>query len=252
MARPIKEGLDYFPHDTDASTDEKVEALRSLHGNNGYAFYFILLERIYRTPDFEIDISDAETTQILAKKCGINSEEFRKILATALKYGCFDRQEYAERGVLTSSGVKKRASIVTRKREEMREKYLRKGVSASETHQETREETHQEIRQETREENTPETMDSASETRQEMIQETHPETPQRKEKERKENIKEREDCLGRDERGCREEEGEPTDSEIMEAVKRFFGNRLDTYNERDREAMMMSQATIFKRNGMPN
>jgi len=162
MARPIKEGLDYFPHDTDASTDEKVEALRSLHGNDGYAFYFILLERIYRTPDFEIDISDAETTQILAKKCGINSEVFRKILATALKYGCFDKAAYADRGVLTSNGVQKRASIVIRKREEMREKYQKaKGVSDAETHQETR---------------------------QGINQETHPETPQSKVKERKEKI----------------------------------------------------------------
>jgi hypothetical protein len=47
MARPKKEGMDYFPHDTDAVNDEKIEALRLLYGNDGYAFYFILLERIY-------------------------------------------------------------------------------------------------------------------------------------------------------------------------------------------------------------
>jgi hypothetical protein len=144
MARPQKEGLDYFPHDTDASTDEKIEALRSLYGNNGYAFYFILLERIYRTPDFEIDISDAETIQILAKKCGINVEEFNQILSTALKRGCFDRDAYAERGVLTSNGVKKRAFVVTKKREEMRDRYQRtKEVSDAETDQETTPETPQ-------------------------------------------------------------------------------------------------------------
>lgn len=46
MARPLKEGMDYFPHDTDASDDEKIEALRAIYGNDGYAFYFILLDLI--------------------------------------------------------------------------------------------------------------------------------------------------------------------------------------------------------------
>ena len=43
MARPRKEGLDYFPHDTDAASDEKIEALTIIYGAKGYAFYFILL-----------------------------------------------------------------------------------------------------------------------------------------------------------------------------------------------------------------
>lgn len=53
MARPIKEGLDYFPHDTDASTqDDKIETLEASYGNDGYATYFKLLERIYRNGGF--------------------------------------------------------------------------------------------------------------------------------------------------------------------------------------------------------
>ena len=79
MARPIKDGMDYFPHDTDASNDEKVEALRSLYGNDGYAFYFILLERIYRTNEAELDVSDAETIQILARKVSVTTEKFEQI-----------------------------------------------------------------------------------------------------------------------------------------------------------------------------
>jgi hypothetical protein len=100
MARPQKEGMDYFPHDTDASSDEKVEAMRILYGNDGYAFYFILLERIYRTPAFELVVSDAETRQILARKVEVTPQKFEEMLATALKRGCFDAAAYAERGVL--------------------------------------------------------------------------------------------------------------------------------------------------------
>jgi hypothetical protein len=141
MARPQKEGMDYFPHDNDAANDEKIEALRVLYGNDGYAFYFILLERIYRTADFELDISDTETLQILSRKVAVTEEKFNKMLETAIKQKCFDRDAYEQRGVLTSIGIKKRASVVLEKREFMRSKY--KKVSDAETTQETKSETPQ-------------------------------------------------------------------------------------------------------------
>lgn len=143
MARPRKEGMDYFPHDTDAANDEKIEALRSLYGNDGYAFYFIMLERIYRTPDFEIDVSDAETREqtfhILARKISVTMEQFEKMLSTALKWGCFDKEMYEEKGVITSEGIKKRASVVVEKREKMRLKRRSDNdlVSDAETREQT-------------------------------------------------------------------------------------------------------------------
>lgn len=145
MARPKKEGMDYFPHDTDAVNDEKIEALRLLYGNDGYAFYFILLERIYRTKEFELDVSDAETIQILSRKVCVNEEKFLQMLETSLKRGCFDRKSYDERKVLTSDGIKKRASVVVEKRVKMRDKYHQEKelVSDAETTQETKVETPQ-------------------------------------------------------------------------------------------------------------
>lgn len=122
MARPRKEGMDYFPHDTDAVNDTKIEALRMLYGNDGYAFYFILLELIYRQPNFELDVSDAETIQILAKKVEVSTDKFNSMLQTAIKRECFDASAYYERCVLTSEGVKKRSKVVVDKREKMRKK----------------------------------------------------------------------------------------------------------------------------------
>jgi Mg-chelatase subunit ChlI len=144
MARPKKEGMDYFPHDTDAVNDEKIEALRMLYGNDGYAFYFILLERIYRTKHFELDVSDAETIQILAKKVDVTVQVFSNMLETAIKRGCFDRVEYEERKVLTSDGIKSRASVVVKKRVTMRQKYKeeKEDVSDAETTPETQQKVH--------------------------------------------------------------------------------------------------------------
>ena len=151
MARPRKQGLDYFPHDVDASNDEKIEALRALYGNDGYAFYFIMLERIYRTPNFELDVSEEFLRQILAKKVAVTPQKFEEMLETALKLGCFDQEAYEKRGVLTSPGIKKRAEIVVKKREKMRQRYEKAqvdrgdyvsgGVSDRVSAAETREET---------------------------------------------------------------------------------------------------------------
>lgn len=139
MARPQKEGMDYFPHDTDAVNDEKIEILRSLYGNDGYAFYFILLERIYRSPNAEIDVSDAETIQVLARKVSVTPDKFAEIMHTALKWGCFCKKTFDERGILTSNGVKKRSGMVTAKRDITRIKYHldKQIVSDAETTPET-------------------------------------------------------------------------------------------------------------------
>ena len=154
MARPIKEGMDYFPHDTDASSDEKIELLTGIYGNDGYAFYFIMLERIYRNKDFCIDVSDAETKeemfQILSKKIRLSLEEFNKILKTSFKYGLFDKKLYEEKGIITSDGIQKRAGTVVAKRIVMQNRYKKK-ISDAETKEEIKTETQQSKEKESKE-----------------------------------------------------------------------------------------------------
>ena len=123
MARPRKLGMDYFPHDSDASNDEKIEGLRALYGNDGYAFYFILLERIYRSEKFELDISNIDIKTILARKIEVKVPYFEKMLNSALNLNCFDKEAFNKRKVLTSNGIKKRSEIVVDKRLKMQNKY---------------------------------------------------------------------------------------------------------------------------------
>jgi DnaD/phage-associated family protein len=126
MARPQKEGMDYFPHDVYASSDEKIEPLILLYGAKGYAFYFLHLEYIYRNKELEFDISDAETREVIQQKLHISTDEYEQILQTALKKKCFDKKYYEEFNKLTSNGIKKRAATVYEKREKMRIAYERK------------------------------------------------------------------------------------------------------------------------------
>lgn len=132
MARPRKEGMDYFPHDVHMSTDKKVKALRIVYGNDGYTFFNIALEMIYQEPNFELDVSDAETIQILASNVEVTVQKLSEMIATAVKHGCFDKERYNNDGVLTSNGILKRAEVVINKRVAMRDKYDKK-VSDAET-----------------------------------------------------------------------------------------------------------------------
>ena len=126
MGRPIKQGLDYFPHDTDASSDEKLEALRALYRNDGYAFYFIILERIYRSNNGELNLSSNEEKKILAKKIGITLKKYDTILQSCFKINLFDEKNFGENGLLTSSGIKKRFLQIQAERQRKRQHYEKK------------------------------------------------------------------------------------------------------------------------------
>lgn len=122
LPRPHKEGLDYFPHDTDATSDEKLEAMRALHGNDGYAFYFILLERIYRTSNGELDISNISKKAAIVSKVGVSLEKFNAMLRDAFELELFDKAIYEQKCCITSNGIRKRVGEVKKLREKWRKK----------------------------------------------------------------------------------------------------------------------------------
>lgn len=127
MARPRKTGLDYFPHDVDATTDPKLEPSIMRYGAEAYAFYFMHLEYCYRSEDLSIDISDTEMGQemreVIQQKLHISTEKYDSILKSFLRHGAFDNEHYKVTGKLTSNGIKKRAATVLKKRALALEKY---------------------------------------------------------------------------------------------------------------------------------
>ena len=134
MARPQKEGLDYFPHDVDLSKNDEIGELEILYGNDGYAVYLKILERIYKKGD-KLGISAAETIQILSRNCNVSVDRLKEILDKAVKIGLFSSVEYKQ-GFLISDEITRRMKPVFDKREKMQKKY-EKGISAAETPPET-------------------------------------------------------------------------------------------------------------------
>jgi hypothetical protein len=122
LARPTKLYLDYFSHDTDAVNDEKMEIFRSVYGNDGYAFYFIILERTYRTENATIDLSKNVFVIGLAKKLMITTEKFHEMLETAFELEMFNRELYEAEKKLTSNGIQKRFEDVMNQRNQWKKK----------------------------------------------------------------------------------------------------------------------------------
>ncbi len=138
MSRPLKSGLDYFPHDTDASEDEKIEALSSLYGNDGYAFYFRILERIYKKENCRLDLSTDIAMRLTAKRCYLRIDRFQRILETSLEVGLFSKEVFNNSKELFSAAITSRAEKVFRHRSLNRPSYVQKeGITSAVTPQET-------------------------------------------------------------------------------------------------------------------
>ncbi len=66
MARPKKKGVDYFPHD--CVTGKTIFILEQKYGNDGYAFWFKLLEFLGTKEGHYLDCHNIEDIEFLQAK----------------------------------------------------------------------------------------------------------------------------------------------------------------------------------------
>ena len=121
--RNRRKSADYFSHDSDASSDEKIVYLESMFGHKGYAVYFKFLERMARSDNFEIEWNDIKKA-IYAAEFHISVTDIEQIVTE-----CCRKEIKAfriEDGKLFSSGLKKRMQPLLEKREYNRLKYEEK------------------------------------------------------------------------------------------------------------------------------
>jgi hypothetical protein len=90
MARPIKAGVDYFPHDTDATSKKTIFTLESMFGNDGYAFWFKLLETLGTQEGLFFDCNKTPDWLFLIAKMRVNSDTATEILNTLAQIEAID------------------------------------------------------------------------------------------------------------------------------------------------------------------
>lgn len=115
MARPRKNGLDYFPFDVDFFNDEKIVAIAGEFGVKGEIAAVKLLCAIYRNGYF-IEWNEMLLMKLLHQLPGLSSELISQIVMRLVKWGFFDKDLFDSAGILTSRGIQKRYFDATKKR----------------------------------------------------------------------------------------------------------------------------------------
>jgi hypothetical protein len=109
MARPKKLTLDFFIHDSDASQDPKIKALRKRFGNDGYAAYFTLLEILCRQKAVLLDLSKAWQVDATAEDCHLrDSAHLFAIVEYCVLVELFDKQLWESDRCICSLGLRDR------------------------------------------------------------------------------------------------------------------------------------------------
>lgn len=124
MARPTKQGLDYFPLDVDIDQDDKVLLVEALHGIQGFGMLIKLLMRIYKEGYY---YKWTEIEQILfSKRVNVDINVVKEVVNDCIKYGVFDNNLFEQHHILTSKGIQKRyfEASTRRKNLEIEDKFL--------------------------------------------------------------------------------------------------------------------------------
>jgi len=100
MARPQKQTVDYFPHDAKASEGDTLTILQSRFGNDGYAFWFKLLEKISSSENHVIDCRNPIKWQLLLAKTSTNEERGSAIMDLLCELEAIDAQLWRESKII--------------------------------------------------------------------------------------------------------------------------------------------------------
>lgn len=106
MARPKREGLDYFPLDVNAGLDDEIELVEAEYGLEGFAIFIKLLQKIYKS-NYYIMWTEKEKLQF-SKRVNVDINRVNVIIMSCLKWGLFNKHLYDTYQILTSRGIQKR------------------------------------------------------------------------------------------------------------------------------------------------
>jgi len=122
MARPIKQGLDYFP--MDVTTDDKFELIEAKHGIAGFGIIVKLFQRIYKE-GYYLKWNE-EISLIFKKKINVDINLVNAIINDAIVYNIFDKSCFNKYKILTSTGIQKRYFAACERRTglEITKKYI--------------------------------------------------------------------------------------------------------------------------------
>ena len=104
MARPKKQGLDYFPFDCDFFSDERMVAIAGKYGIEGEIVTVKLLCAIYRR-GYYLEWNEMVKYKLLSQLPGVGASRLDEIVTRLVLWGFFDKALYDSDNVLTSKSI---------------------------------------------------------------------------------------------------------------------------------------------------
>lgn len=115
MGRPAKKGVDYFSHDCDASGKPTCYTLQEQFGNDGYAFWFKLLEFLGQRENLSFDCKVKAEWIYFVAKSKVSEEKAFAILDTLASIDAIDPELWKDK-IVWSDNFLERVKDVYKKR----------------------------------------------------------------------------------------------------------------------------------------
>ncbi len=122
MARPLKQGVDYFP--LDVHIDNKLKFIKIKYGVEGYGMIICLLQHIYSL-SYWCSCTDDDVL-LLSDEFKVDYDKLKNVIEEAIKREFFNKELYEKHSILTSKGIQKRYQEIVKRRKEVEviEEYL--------------------------------------------------------------------------------------------------------------------------------
>lgn len=122
MARPRKRSVDYFPHDSDASEGVTLSIIQHHFGNDGYAFWFRLLELLARTPGHVFDCRNPSRWEFLQAITHTTEKQAENILEKLADLDAICPQLWGNRVIWAQNFVQGIAEVYKNRHQEIPQK----------------------------------------------------------------------------------------------------------------------------------
>lgn len=107
MARPRKDGLDYFPVDVNILSDIKTKKLIRGYGTETITILIYLLSAIYRDNGYYLQYDD-DLNFIIADEFNFEENFVEKVILKMVEVDFFNKEMFEQHKILTSEGIQKR------------------------------------------------------------------------------------------------------------------------------------------------
>lgn len=127
MARPTKQGIDYFP--IDVQFDDKTELFIAEAGAEGLGVLVTVWQIIYQNEGYYTDYSD-DLFLLIRKRVLIDVDKSKKLVDKMIERKIFSPEKFKDYGIITSNAIQKRYAIASKKKKNINinPKYVINGV----------------------------------------------------------------------------------------------------------------------------